>query len=193
VETVVLEAEYPGFGASGRNHGQVVPSYSRHTPDQIVARFGKERGEALNQWVHDSCRLVFDLIRKHGIDCDAVQNGWLMPAHSEERLAGVRARYDQWAARGASAPGTGGEIPQPADVGHVAPRPLDRHVAAEQAVPPVDQHTEIGVALVQVVVQPVSGARHPEDHVGMGVLELVRKPIEPAQFFPLLAAHLAAG
>ena len=101
VETVVLEAEHPGFGASGRNHGQVVPSYSRHTPDQIVARFGKERGEALNQWVHDSCRLVFDLIRKHGIDCDAVQNGWLMPAHSEERLAGVRARYDQWAARGA--------------------------------------------------------------------------------------------
>jgi CheY-like chemotaxis protein len=25
-----------------------------------------------------------------------------------------------------------------------------------------------------------------------GVRELVRKPIEPAQFFPLLAAHLAA-
>jgi CheY-like chemotaxis protein len=26
-----------------------------------------------------------------------------------------------------------------------------------------------------------------------GVVKLVRKPIEPAQFFPLLAAHLAAS
>ena len=101
VDTVVLEAEHPGFGASGRNHGQVVPSYSKHAPDDIVARFGKERGEALNQWVQDACCLVFDLIRKHGIDCDALQNGWLMPAHNTARLAVVRARHDQWAARGA--------------------------------------------------------------------------------------------
>jgi glycine/D-amino acid oxidase-like deaminating enzyme len=101
VETLVLEAQHPGFGASGRNHGQVVPSYSKHTPEEVVARFGTEKGEALNQWVQDSCNLVFGLIRKHGIDCDAVQNGWLMPAHTEERLAVVRARHDQWAARGA--------------------------------------------------------------------------------------------
>jgi len=101
VDTVLLETAHPGFGASGRNHGQVVPSYSRDNPDGIVARFGKERGEALNQWVQDSCCLVFDLIRKHGIDCDAIQNGWLMPAHNEERLAVIRAKHDQWAARGA--------------------------------------------------------------------------------------------
>lgn len=101
VDTVVLEAEHPGFGASGRNHGQVVPTYSKHGPDEIVARFGKERGEALNQWVQDSCTLVFDLIREHRIDCDAVQNGWLMPAHNAERLALVRSRCAQWAARGA--------------------------------------------------------------------------------------------
>lgn len=101
VDTVVLEAEHPGFGASGRNHGQVVPSYSRHGPEDIVKLFGTERGEALNQWVQDSCSLVFDLIRKHGIECDAIQNGWLMPAHNAERLAIVRAKHDQWAARGA--------------------------------------------------------------------------------------------
>lgn len=101
VETVLLEAERPGFGASGRNHGQVVPGYSKHSPDEIVARFGTERGEAMNQWVQDSANLVFDLIRKHHIDCDAVQNGWLMPAHNEERLAVVRTKYEQWARRGA--------------------------------------------------------------------------------------------
>ncbi len=101
VDTVLLEAAHPGFGASGRNHGQVVPGYSKHSPDEIVAKFGKERGEAMNQWVQDSAALVFDLIRRHGIDCDAIQKGWLMPAHNAARLAVARQKHDQWAARGA--------------------------------------------------------------------------------------------
>ena len=101
VDTVVVEAEAPGFGASGRNNGQVVPAYSRHNPDDVVARFGKERGEAMNAWVQGAGRLVFDLIEKHGIDCDAAHNGWLMPAHNEKRLAVIRTKHDQWAARDA--------------------------------------------------------------------------------------------
>lgn len=102
VDTVLLEAEAPGFGASGRNNGQVVPGFSRHSPDEVVAEFGSERGEALNAWVQGAAALVFDLIERHKIDCDAAQNGWLMPAHTESRLAIARAKHDQWAARGAS-------------------------------------------------------------------------------------------
>lgn len=101
VDTVVLEAEAPGFGASGRNNGQVVPGFSRHSPDEIVAEFGSERGEALNAWVQNAAALVFDLIERHGIDCNATRNGWLMPAHTESRLAIARAKHDQWAVRGA--------------------------------------------------------------------------------------------
>ena len=48
VETTLLEAQAPGFGASGRNNGQVVPAYSRHNPDEITASLGEERGEAMN-------------------------------------------------------------------------------------------------------------------------------------------------
>ena len=101
LDTVLLEAEAPGFGATGRNNGQVVPAYSRANPDDIVARFGKERGEAFNDWTQENPRLLFELVRKHGIDCDAQNQGWLMPAHSPKRLAVVRAKHDQWAARGA--------------------------------------------------------------------------------------------
>ncbi|MFP6746619.1 MAG: FAD-binding oxidoreductase [Alphaproteobacteria bacterium] len=100
-DVVLLEAGQPGFGASGRNNGQVIPVYSRHGPDDAVAAFGPERGERLNEMVAGSADLVFDLIRKHGIDCDAVQEGWLQPAHRPSRLRGVRAKHDQWAARGA--------------------------------------------------------------------------------------------
>src|SRR5918993_2518179 len=40
IGTVVLEAAEPGFGASGRNNGQVIPTLSRADPDAIVAKHG---------------------------------------------------------------------------------------------------------------------------------------------------------
>jgi glycine/D-amino acid oxidase-like deaminating enzyme len=51
--------------------------------------------------VAGSADLVFDLIRKHDIDCDAAQDGWLQPAHRPSRMRGIQAKHDQWAARGA--------------------------------------------------------------------------------------------
>ena len=98
-DVVLLEAETPGFGASGRNNGQVIPAYTRHNPDDVVREYGSEQGERLNRWVAASADLVFDLIRHHGIECDAAQQGWLQPAHAESRLGGLRAKHDQWAAR----------------------------------------------------------------------------------------------
>ena len=100
-DVVLVEAGQPGFGASGRNNGQVIPAYSKHNPDDAVAEFGPERGERLNEMVAGAADLVFDLIRKHGIDCDASQEGWLQPAHRASRMKGVRIKHDQWAARGA--------------------------------------------------------------------------------------------
>lgn len=100
-DAVLLEAVEPGFGASGRNNGQVIPVYTRHNPDDVVREYGREQGERTNAWVAGSADLVFDLIRRHAIDCDAMQQGWLQPAHAESRLRGIRAKHDQWAERGA--------------------------------------------------------------------------------------------
>lgn len=101
VSVAVLEAHEPGFGASGRNTGEVVPGWSRHEPDQIVAEFGTERGERMNTWVQGSVDLVFDLIERHDIGCHATRNGWLMPADNPRRLAVARGKHDSWARRGA--------------------------------------------------------------------------------------------
>ena len=89
-ETVLLEAGPPGFGASGRNNGQVIPAYSKHNPDDAVTTFGPEQGERLNAMVAGSADLVFELIKKHAIACDAVQNGWLQPAHRASRMNTVQ-------------------------------------------------------------------------------------------------------
>ena len=97
---VVLEAEEPGFGASGRNHGQVVPMLSRYGPEETVARFGPEEGERFNRLVAGAAKLVFETIERLGIECDARPVGWLLPVDSPARDAMVRARAEAWAARG---------------------------------------------------------------------------------------------
>lgn len=96
---VVLEAREPGWGASGRNGGQVNPTL-KHDPDELRALLGPERAEALIEVVSGSADLVFELIRRHGIACDPVRAGWLQLSYDEKLLAGLQARSRQWAARG---------------------------------------------------------------------------------------------
>ncbi len=106
IACTLLEAVEIGFGASGRNNGQVIPNLSRADPDAIVAGVprelgGAEKGEALVGLIRDSASLVFDLIRRHGMQAEAVQNGWIQPAHRPGRMALVEQRVAQWARRGA--------------------------------------------------------------------------------------------
>lgn len=97
----VLEAEEPGFGASGRNNGQVIPTLTRPDPDDLIRRYGDQQGGRFVTLVRDSASLVFDLVRRHGIVCDAVQNGWVQPAHNQGRLKLSEARVRQWQSHGA--------------------------------------------------------------------------------------------
>jgi glycine/D-amino acid oxidase-like deaminating enzyme len=100
-KVVVLEAQEIGHGASGRNGGQVIPGL-RPDPDEIVARFGRERGEALVRLVGGTADRVFALIAKYRIDCAATQCGWIQPAHSAAAAKRIVARARQWKARRAS-------------------------------------------------------------------------------------------
>ena len=93
----VLEAGEIGQGASGRNNGQVIPTLSRVDPDELAAR----AGEAFVQLVSDSAGDTFDLIRRHAMRCEAVQAGWVQPAHSPGRMRLAEARAAAWARRGA--------------------------------------------------------------------------------------------
>ncbi|MBV1798162.1 FAD-binding oxidoreductase [Siccirubricoccus sp. G192] len=106
IACTVLEAAEIGWGASGRNNGQVIPNLSRIDPDAIVKAVprelgGAEKGEALVALIRDSASLVFDLIRKHGMQAEAVQNGWIQPAHRASRMKLAESRVRQWGSRGA--------------------------------------------------------------------------------------------
>lgn len=100
LSVAVLEAEIIAWGATGRNAGFIVPNFAKMDPDNILAHLGLERGERLIDFAAGSADLVFDLIRRHGIDCGAVQNGWIQPAHSAAAFEKVKSRAGQWARRG---------------------------------------------------------------------------------------------
>lgn len=99
VQACVLEAHEPGWGASGRNGGQVNPSL-KHDPDELVQLYGQARAEPLIDAVSRSADLVFDLIARHRIDCQPVRKGWIQAAYAQKDVAALHARAEQWAKRG---------------------------------------------------------------------------------------------
>ncbi|MGH8780459.1 NAD(P)/FAD-dependent oxidoreductase [Paraburkholderia sp.] len=96
----VIDAHEPGWGASGRNGGQVIPGL-KYDPDELVRRYGSTDGEALARTVGHAADTVFDLIARYGIECDATRAGWIQPTHSTALLHTLHARARQWEARGA--------------------------------------------------------------------------------------------
>jgi glycine/D-amino acid oxidase-like deaminating enzyme len=97
---VLLEAVEIGFGASGRNGGQVIPGL-KLDPDQLIATYGPELGERMAALAGGAADFVFDLVRRHAIRCEARQKGWMSAAHTDEALKLTHERARQWAARGA--------------------------------------------------------------------------------------------
>jgi glycine/D-amino acid oxidase-like deaminating enzyme len=100
VDVAVLEAHEPGWGASGRNGGQVNPGL-KHDPDQVEAVFGADLGRRMVALSGDAPNVVFQLIEQHQIECDALQSGTLRAAFSARDATGVRTSTEQWTRRDA--------------------------------------------------------------------------------------------
>lgn len=97
---VLLEAETPGWGASGRNGGQVNPGL-KPDPKDLLAQFGPDLGQRMVRRWGDGGSLVFDLITRHGIACDAAPVGFLRAATSAKTLAKLRKIGADWRSHGA--------------------------------------------------------------------------------------------
>ena len=97
---VVLEAQTPGWGASGRNGGQVNPGLIA-APNDAIARFGPEMGRRMIRLSGKAAQLVFDLIAQHKIQCDARPVGWLRAAHNRGGMTSLAQKAEQWAQHGA--------------------------------------------------------------------------------------------
>lgn len=96
----VLEAETVGFGGSGRNVG-LVNAGLWLPPDAIEHRLGTERGSHLVTALGQGPDVVFDLIERFQIRCEAQRKGTLHCAHKPAAMDDLNRRAEQWAARGA--------------------------------------------------------------------------------------------
>ncbi len=79
IDTVLLEAERVGYGASGRNGGQL-HSGQRRDQDWLEEKFGLDMARRLWSAGEDAKALVIDLIARHKIDCD-LRFGLIHAAH----------------------------------------------------------------------------------------------------------------
>jgi len=101
IRALVLEAYEPGWGASGRNGGQVIPGL-KYDPDEIAGMFGAERGQRSIEFAGGTADIVFDLIEKHRMDVPRERSGWIQGAHTAAAVDLVKARAAQWSRLGAS-------------------------------------------------------------------------------------------
>ncbi len=101
IRALVLEAYEPGWGASGRNGGQVIPGL-KYDPDEIIDMFGAERGQRLIEFAGGTADVVFDLIEKHRMDVPRNRSGWIQGAHTAAAVDLVKSRAAQWSRLGAS-------------------------------------------------------------------------------------------
>ncbi|MEM7440103.1 MAG: FAD-binding oxidoreductase [Pseudomonadota bacterium] len=99
-DVVLVEAQQPGWGASGRNGGQINVGF-KDPPAKLKAKFGAEMGARMLDMAGNAGDLVFDLIEKHNIDCAASRPGWLRAAHTQKTLREYHELAADWHDNGA--------------------------------------------------------------------------------------------
>lgn len=74
LKVVLLEQARIGWGASGRNGGQIVHSYSRDI-DVIQARHGAAAAEPLGRMMFEGAAVIRDYVARYAIACDLKAGG----------------------------------------------------------------------------------------------------------------------
>ena len=100
LSVVVLEAFLFGTGGSGRNVG-LVNAGTWIPPDEVEATLGPGQGRKLNTFLGDAPGVVFELIRRYALECEARPDGTLHMAHNRAGAADLESRCAQWQRRGA--------------------------------------------------------------------------------------------
>lgn len=93
-KVVVLEAAKVGFGASGRNGGQIVNSYSRDL-DTIEKQASPREAELIGAMAFEGGRIIRDRITRYAIDCD-LKEGGIFAALTTRQMKHLEAQQQLW-------------------------------------------------------------------------------------------------
>ena len=93
-KVVVLEANKVGWGASGRNGGQIVHSYSRDV-DVIEAKYGLDTARALGSMIFEGADILRSRVRDYGIACD-LKDGGVYAATTPKKAEQLHHHRELW-------------------------------------------------------------------------------------------------
>lgn len=93
-KVTVVEAAKVGFGASGRNGGQIVNSYSRDI-DVIERTVGPKQAHLLGQMAFEGGRIIRERIAKYDIKCD-LKNGGVFAAFTAKQMGHLESQKKLW-------------------------------------------------------------------------------------------------
>lgn len=95
---VVLEAEKVGWGASGRNGGQIVNGLNASL-ETITRRYGQGAGDFVATVVQEGGQIVRERVARYGIDCD-LKDGQLFTAFTARQMRELEAKQALWRRHG---------------------------------------------------------------------------------------------
>lgn len=98
VQVVVLEAVRVGFGASGRNGGQLVNSYSRDI-DAVAQQVDANAAKLIGDMAFEGNRIIRERIARYNIQCD-LKNGGVFAAFNAKQMHHLEAQQKLWAKQG---------------------------------------------------------------------------------------------
>jgi gamma-glutamylputrescine oxidase len=93
---ILLEAGRIGWGASGRNGGQMIPGW-RKGASELIARYGREKAKRLFDFGLEARALTLERIERHNIACDLRSKGHLTLAAKASDLDWMRKEADAFA------------------------------------------------------------------------------------------------
>lgn len=93
-KVTVVEAAKVGFGASGRNGGQIVNSYSRDI-DVIERTVGPKQAQLLGQMAFEGGRIIRERITKYDIKCD-LKDGGVFAAFTAKQMGHLESQKKLW-------------------------------------------------------------------------------------------------
>ena len=97
-KVTIVEGARVGWGASGRNGGQIVNGLNAGL-DKIVSRYGEDVGAFVGGIVQEGGKIIRELVDRYDIDCD-LKNKNLFAAFHPKQMRELEAKQELWRKHG---------------------------------------------------------------------------------------------
>ena len=97
-QVTLLEGARVGWGASGRNGGQIVNGLNAGL-DVIGRRYGANTVDQIGSWMQEGGRIIRERVAKYNIDCDLKDKN-LFVAYNDKHMRGFEKKQELWRKHG---------------------------------------------------------------------------------------------